>query len=202
MFERYTERARRALFFARYEASQMGSVTLEPEHILLGLLREPRGIIGPILSRAHLALEQVATDLYERSSHREKVATSVEIPFTAAARRVLTGAAEEADRLRHGYIGTEHLLLGLLREDAGAATDILHEHGLHLENVRAEVARIDEGTGEHAPGAVSADDTRMRIVFIRAMVDRLAEATPGSRETAELVETIANALDDLGKRLP
>ena len=125
MFERYTERARRVLFFARYEASQLGSVSIEPEHLLLGLIREGKGLTSRIFARAEIALESIRKDIEGRTVLRERMAPSVDIPFSADARRALQFAADEADRLLHTYIGTEHLLLGLLREDRSIAAAIL-----------------------------------------------------------------------------
>ena len=99
MFERYTERARRVLFFARYEASQLGSISIETEHLLLGLIREGKGLTSRIFARSHLSLENIRKEIEGRTVFREKVSTSVEIPFSAETKRVLQFAAEEADRL-------------------------------------------------------------------------------------------------------
>ena len=99
MFERYTERARRVLFFARYEASQLGSISIETEHLLLGLIREGKGLTSRIFARSHLSLESIRKEIEGRTVFREKVSTSVEIPFSAETKRVLQFAAEEADRL-------------------------------------------------------------------------------------------------------
>src|SRR5207302_1723395 len=115
MFERYTERARRVLFFARYEASQLGSISIETEHLLLGLIREGKGLTSRIFARSHLSLENIRKEIEGRTVFREKVSTSVEIPFSAETKRVLQFAAEEADRLLHNYIGTEHLQQVLCR---------------------------------------------------------------------------------------
>ena len=114
MFERYTERARRVLFFARYEASQLGSITIETEHLLLGLIREGKGLTSRIFARAHLSLESIRKEVEGRSVFHEKVSTSIEIPFSIETKRVLQFAADEATQLTHNYIGTEHLLLGIL----------------------------------------------------------------------------------------
>ncbi len=83
MFERYTERARRVLFFARYEASQLGSISIETEHLLLGLIREGKGLTSRIFARSHLSLENIRKESEGRTVFREKVSTSVEIPFSA-----------------------------------------------------------------------------------------------------------------------
>ena len=142
MFERYTERARRVLFFARYEASQLGSISIETEHLLLGLIREGKGLTSRIFARSHLSLENIRKDIEGRTVFREKVSTSVEIPFSAETKRVLQFAAEEADRLLHNYIGTEHLLLGILREERSVAASILMEKGMRLNAVREDIVQL------------------------------------------------------------
>jgi ATP-dependent Clp protease ATP-binding subunit ClpC len=142
MFERYTERARRVLFFARYEASQLGSVSIETEHLLLGLIREGKGLTSRIFARSHLSLENIRKEIEGRTVFREKVSTSVEIPFSAETKRVLGCAAEEADRLLHNYIGTEHLLLGILREERSVAASILMEKGMRLHTVREDIVQL------------------------------------------------------------
>ncbi len=142
MFERYTERARRVLFFARYEASQLGSISIETEHLLLGLIREGKGLTSRLFARSHLSLETIRKEIEGRSVFREKVSTSVEIPFSAETKRVLQFAAEEADRLLHNYIGTEHLLLGILREERSVAATILMEKGMRLHAVREDIVQL------------------------------------------------------------
>ena len=142
MFERYTERARRVLFFARYEASQLGSISIETEHLLLGLIREGKGLTSRIFARSHLSLENIRKEIEGRTVFREKVSTSVEIPFSAETKRVLQFAAEEADRLLHNYIGTEHLLLGILREERSVAASILMEKGMRLNAVREDIVQL------------------------------------------------------------
>ncbi|HET9370844.1 MAG TPA: ATP-dependent Clp protease ATP-binding subunit [Vicinamibacterales bacterium] len=142
MFERYTERARRVLFFARYEATQLGSTSIETEHLLLGLIREGKGLTSRIFARSHLSLESIRKEIEGRQVFREKVSTSVEIPFSAETKRVLHFAAEEADRLLHTYIGTEHLLLGILREERSVAASILYEKGMRLASVREDIVQL------------------------------------------------------------
>src|SRR5687768_13170640 len=142
MFERYTERARRVLFFARYEASQLGSISIETEHLLLGLIREGKGLTSRIFARSHLSLESIRKEIEGRTVFGEKVSTSVEIPFSAETKRVLGFAAEEADRLLHNYIGTEHLLLGILREERSVAASILMEKGMRLHTVREDIVQL------------------------------------------------------------
>ena len=146
MFEQYTEKARRVIFFARYEASQFGSSYIETEHLLLGLLRENKALSNRFLP-SDASAESIRKQIESRTTIREKVSTSVDMPLSNECKRVLEYAADEAALLSHKYIGTEHLLLGLLREQRCFAADILHERGLRLSTVREELARTN-GTSQ------------------------------------------------------
>src|SRR5262245_23551736 len=145
MFERYTERARRVLFFARYEASQLGSISIATEHLLLGLVREGKGMTSRLFARFNVSLNAVRQEIEGHVVFHEKGSSSVEIPFAADTKRALQFSADEADRLSHNYIGTEHLLLGLLREEQGQAAMVLKKFGLTLAEVRSEMVRLVEG---------------------------------------------------------
>ena len=140
MFERYTERARRVIFFARYEASQFGSTTIETEHLLLGLIREDKNLTNRFL-RNSSSIENIRKEIEGRTTIREKVSTSIDLPLSNECKRILAYANEEAERLNHRHIGTEHLLLGILREEKCVAAEILHERGLRLVAIREELAR-------------------------------------------------------------
>ena len=142
MFERYTERARRVVFFARYEASQLGSGAIETEHLLLGLIREGKGLTSHLFAKGHLSMDQIRKDVEGRSPWREKVSTSLEIPLSGESKRVLAHAAEEAERMMHNYIGTEHILLGLMREERSVAAAILAEKGMRLTSVREDILAL------------------------------------------------------------
>ncbi len=134
MFERYTEKARRVVFFARYEASQYGSPQIEPEHLLLGLVHEERLLCGQWLPNAQPdSIRQKIDRSFER---RPATPTSVDLPLSLTGRAVLLHAKDEADRMNSRQIGTEHLLLGLLHEDTLAAR-ILFENGADLDKLRA-----------------------------------------------------------------
>src|SRR5246500_1099708 len=147
VFERYTEKARRVIFFARYEASQYGSPFIETEHLLLGLLREDKALANRFL-RTHGSIESIRKEIESRITVRERISTSVEVPLSQECKRILTFAAEEAERLGHKHVGTEHLLLGVLREEKSFGAEILLERGLRLSTVREELAR---STGEKVP---------------------------------------------------
>jgi ATP-dependent Clp protease ATP-binding subunit ClpC len=134
MFERYTEQARRALFFARYESSQLGSMAIESEHLLLGLLRERVDIHDLIPESAADAVRQ---QLLDEAPKHPRTSTSVEIPFTKQAKQVLETAAREADGFTHAHIGTEHLLLALA---ITPETDrVLNAHGVVAETLRQQI---------------------------------------------------------------
>jgi hypothetical protein len=139
MFERYTEKARRVIFFARYEASQFGSPCIETEHLLLGLLREDKALAHRFLgtTSSESIRKQVEARVLRGS---EVIPTSVDLPLSAECARVLAYGAEEAERLKHKHIGTEHMLLGLLREEKSLAAMILREHGVELSAAREGVA--------------------------------------------------------------
>jgi ATP-dependent Clp protease ATP-binding subunit ClpA len=140
MFERYTERARRVIFFARYEASNFGSITIETEHLLLGLIREDKNLTNRFL-RNSSSIENIRKEIEGRSTIREKISTSIDLPLSNECKRILAYSNEEAERLNHRHIGTEHLLLGILREEKCVAAEILHERGLRLVAIREELAR-------------------------------------------------------------
>ncbi len=167
MFEKYTEKARRVIFFARYEASQLGSRSIETEHILLGLLREDKALAGRFIPRSQAALESIRKEIEGGMAKREKVSTSVELPLSEESKRVLSNATEEAERLLCNYIGTEHILLGLLGAEGSVAARILQGKGLSLGKVREELA----GTAPEKEGGPKAKDTLVLTEFSRDLTE-------------------------------
>ena len=139
MFERYTERARRVIFFARYGVSQTGRMTIESEHLLLGLVHEDGNILNRFVRDATQA--EVRDEITRRMAIKEKVPTSVDLPLSNESRSILAYAAEEAKRLNTDDIGPEHLLLGMLREETSTAAQVLYQHGLNLNIVQEGLAR-------------------------------------------------------------
>jgi hypothetical protein len=146
MFERYTEKARRVIFFARYEASQFGSPVIETEHLLLGLLREDTDLASR-LSGSFLTPETFRKRIEEATPPRKKVPTSVDMPLSPVCKAVLTSAAEEADQLQHRHIGTEHLLLGLLKQEQSQAAKLLTEAGINIQKLHEELRRAGQHFG-------------------------------------------------------
>jgi|GEM_PF-775748 hypothetical protein len=141
MFERYTEKARRVIFFARYDASQYGSAYIDTEHLLLGLLREDYATTKFLVPDLRPA-EQIRRQIESRITVRERISTSVEVPLTPASRRALNLAAEEAEKCGQKHIGPEHLLLALYRLGQGLASEILHEYKLDLANLEERVRKL------------------------------------------------------------
>jgi ATP-dependent Clp protease ATP-binding subunit ClpC len=146
VFERYTEKARRVIFFARYEASQTGSRHIETEHLLLGIFREDH-TFG---ARVGLPAIEAFRKQVEAAAVGEKIATSVDLPLSHESKRVLAYAAEECEEMRHKHIEVGHLVLGLLRLGEGTAVTFLKENGIQLESYR-EIVRSVETTTEPAP---------------------------------------------------
>ena len=178
MFERYTEKARRVIFFARYEASQFGSPYIETEHLLLGLLREDKALTNRFL-RSHASVESIRKQIEQHTTVREKVSTSVDLPLSNECKHVLAYAAEEAERLSHKHIGTEHLLLGLLREEKCFAAEILMERGLRLPAIREELQRTTQEKPAAATGkqARQQQEQSMLAEFSRDLTQAASEQT-------------------------
>jgi len=140
MFDRYTIPARRVVFWARHEASQFGSSSIETEHLLLGLLKEDATLRQRFLGAP--TTESVRQLIEARIPRGEEIiSTSIDMPLSPECSHVFRYSEEEATQLKHEYIGTEHLLLGLLREEKGLAGTILREQGLTLAQIRGEVSK-------------------------------------------------------------
>ena len=153
MFERYTEKSRRVIFFARYEASQYGSPYIETEHLLLGLMRENKALMNRLLGSE--IDRSIRKQVDENTTVREKTSTSVDLPLSPESKRVLTFGAEESERLGHKHIGVAHLLAGLLREEKSFAAKMLDERGLRLSAVREELSREPAESNPAAPITVT-----------------------------------------------
>lgn len=194
MFKRYTEKARRVIFFARYEASQFGNPYIETEHLLLGLLREDPALVKRFLGPTNVATD-VRTEIERQIIRHERISTAVEMPLTNDCKMALNLAAEESERLAHRHIGTEHLLLGMLRVEGSLAAKLLRQRGLNPEAIREELVK--------APGSVSllkalAEPSRGAITTLESFLSGLK-----SLKAEELISFFAkNAvfIDAAGKR--
>src|SRR5438045_2005096 len=165
-FEKFTERARKVLTLAQEEAQRFNHNYIGTEHLLLGLVREGDGVATRVLNNLGVELHKVRSAV-EFIIGRGDRAVMGEIGLTPRAKKVIELAVDEARRLNHHYIGTEHLLLGLVREGEGIAAGVLESLGVNLERVRAETTRILSQSmpqGQHGAQAGGRQQTRTPTV--------------------------------------
>ena len=155
MFERFTDRARRVVVLAQEEARMLNHNYIGTEHILLGLIHEGEGVAAKALESMNISLEAVRQQVEEIIGQGQAAPTG-HIPFTPRAKKVLELSLREALQLGHNYIGTEHILLGLIREGEGVAAQVLQKLGADLNRVRQTVIQLlsgyTGGKGETTPG--------------------------------------------------
>ena len=154
MFEEFTEKARRIMFFARYEASQLGSEYVEPEHLLLGLMREDKALSAKFIG-TYTEIESIRKQIVDATYRAETFSTSVDLPLSQASKSVLALAGKERVRLDASNLGMEHLFLGLLQQE-GLATRLLRERNVSVESVRDEF-------GKTAPSAPDQERRPFRL---------------------------------------
>jgi ATP-dependent Clp protease ATP-binding subunit ClpC len=142
VFDRFTDRARKVMGLARQEAQRLNHEYIGTEHILLGLVQEESGVAANVLKNMDVDLKKIRIEVEKLVQSGGATVTMGQLPFTPRAKKVLEYALEEASQLGHNYIGTEHLLLGLLRESDGVAAQVLLNLGLKLEEVREEVLEL------------------------------------------------------------
>lgn len=181
MFERYTERSRRVIFFSRYEALQYGSQVIAPEHILLGLLREDKTLAARFFPfKPAISVEKIRREIEDRIVVRDRIPQSSELHLSSATKQILFYANEESRGLKNRHIGPEHLLMGIIREEKSVAAEILFGFGLRIQDLRdAMIARTGlpgiatppaDGKQQQTPPSGLAEFTR----------DLTAEAAEGS----------------------
>ncbi|MDP3919678.1 MAG: ATP-dependent Clp protease ATP-binding subunit [Candidatus Omnitrophota bacterium] len=142
MFDRFTERARKVIILAKEEAKRFNHDYIGTEHILLGLIKEGESVAAAVLQNLGLSLDTIRLEVEKLVQFGPSTIVSGDIPFTPKAKKVIELAMDEARRLGHNYIGTEHLLLGLIKEGEGVASHVLMNVGLDLNKVRAEVIKL------------------------------------------------------------
>jgi ATP-dependent Clp protease ATP-binding subunit ClpC len=146
VFERFTERARQVVVLAQDESRALGHDYIGTEHILLGLLREEEGLAARVLESLDITVEEVREQVVRIVGQGESVPTA-QIPFTVRAKEALEHALREALSLGHSYVGTEHVLLGLVSQNDGVAVEVLLDAGADAEKIRSEVIRMLSGPG-------------------------------------------------------
>src|ERR1043165_2562486 len=139
----FTERVRKVLAMAREEAARLHHEYVGTEHILLGLIREGEGVAAAVLQNLSVDLDEIQQKIEETvKKGKAAQATGPDLPYTSRAKKVLELAMAEARELNHSYVGTEHLLLGLLREEKGIAAEVLGQLGVSLEDARRETLKL------------------------------------------------------------
>jgi ATP-dependent Clp protease ATP-binding subunit ClpA len=200
----YTDRARCALALATEEAQRYSHTYLGQEHILLGLLRVEEGIAAKILSSLGVNLDRVRHTVEHTVGRGERSVRRAALAYTPRAKRALECAVEEAKRLGHHYLGTEHLLLGVLREGTGAGSQILRELDVNLEQAYATILRY------LVSGADASEVVRNNVITVRVSdsdldaIDALIEAgvrTTRSDAASWLIGAAIDANSDLFKRV-
>src|SRR5437016_5571094 len=142
MFERFTDRARKVMALANQEAQRFQHEYVGTEHILLGLIKEGSGVGANVLKNLNIDLNKVRREVEKIVQCGPNVVTMGKLPQTPRAKKVIEYAIEEARTLNHNYVGSEHLLLGLIREQEGVASQVLMNLGLRLEFVREEIMNL------------------------------------------------------------
>lgn len=174
MFERFTDRGRRVICLAQEEARQLGHNYIGTEHVLLGLIHEDEGVAARALKSLGISLEGVR-DLVQEIIGRGQAAPTGHIPFTPRAKRVLELSLREALQFGHNYVGTEHLLLGLIREGEGVGAQVLVKLGAELTQARKQVIKTLSDDDGHRV------DEKLRREAAQACT---AEVEPGGHEVA------------------
>src|SRR6516165_3068524 len=162
MYERFTDRARKVMQLANQEAQRLNHEYIGTEHILLGLIKEGAGVAANVLKNLDIELRKVREEVERLVTRSLDVSPPGKLPQTPRAKKVTEYAIEEARNLNHNYVGTEHILLGLLREEEGVADQVLLNLNLKLDEVREEVLNLlghNMESGEGGGGSGSSERT-------------------------------------------
>jgi ATP-dependent Clp protease ATP-binding subunit ClpA len=199
MFERFTDRARRVVVLAQDEARTLAHNYIGTEHLLLGLIHEGEGVAARALESLGISLAAVRQQVEEIIGHGQGQQQG-HIPFTPRAKKVLELSLREAQQLGHTYIGTEHILLGLIREGEGVAAQVLVKLGADLNRVREQVIRLLHGSQEKEPEATAAggprrgrlpSDVPARLNAIESRLSAIEQRVGSGPDMADLDEQIA-----------
>jgi len=196
MFDRFTDRARRVMGHARQAAQGFNHDYIGTEHILLGLLAERSGVAADVLHNLDVDPDDVRAATERRISPGTTMVTMGQLPFTPRGKRVLECSIEEATALGHSYLGTEHLLLGMLREEEGTAGRVLRDLNVRIEDARREILALVGTTGPDAQGRRLAEPSHKasRVALAALMLG------PAAFLASPLVAAVEHALGALGYR--
>ena len=167
MYERFTDRARKVMQLANQEAQRFNHEYIGTEHVLLGLVKEGSGVAANVLKNLDVDLRKIRLEVEKIVQSGPDMVTMGKLPQTPRAKKVIEYALEEAKNLNHNYVGTEHLLLGLLREQEGVAAQVLMNLGLKLEDVREEVLNL---LGHGLEGAEATERTSGSSMSFRSVI--------------------------------
>ncbi len=178
MYERFTDRARKVMQLANQEAARFKQEYIETEHILLGLIIEGQGVAANVLKNLDVRLSKIRLEIEKLVQNKPASLVSGSMP---RAKKVIEHAIEEARCLDHNYVGTEHLLLGLLRDESGVAAQALRNQGLELEKVRKEIVNLLGTVEQHWPAELMQEINKMErrleehpvIRALRAEIEKL-----------------------------
>jgi ATP-dependent Clp protease ATP-binding subunit ClpC len=198
MFERFTEPAHQVAVLAQEEARTLKHNYIGTEHILLGLLREEEGLAARVLMSLDITAERVQARVAEIVGSGEEV-TSGQIPYTPRAKKVLELALREALSRSHNYIGTEHILLGLVRENEGVASRILLDYDADAEKIREEVGRFLKPINRANAAAKTRQDIGRRLKKLQYEIDRYSDLSDEPLEPGleQLRQSLLQASRDL-----
>ncbi|GMU93848.1 MAG: ATP-dependent Clp protease ATP-binding subunit ClpC1 [Candidatus Hydrogenedentota bacterium] len=198
MWERFTERAKHVVSAAREEATRLGSEYVRTEHILLGLCREPEGIAARALENLGVNIDELAIEIEHQIQRGNAVVSNDEIAFTPRAKKVLELAVDEARRFNHNYIGTEHILLGLVKEGEGIAAKVLQDMKVDFDKVSAQIVSLLGEQGKPGPQATTSKksqtpalDTFGRDLTALAMEDKLDPVIGREAEIERVVQILS-----------
>src|SRR3990167_278809 len=199
MFDRFTERARKVIILAKEEAKRFNHDYIGTEHILLGLIKEGESVAAAVLQNLGLSLDTIRLEVEKLVQFGPSTIVSGDIPFTPKAKKVIELAMDEARRLGHNYIGTEHLLLGLIKEGEGVASHVLMNVGLDLNKVRSEVIKLlgssaasQGGAPGAQPGAPGAKMSKTKTPALDAYGRDLSELAREGK-----LDPVVNRLDEI-----
>lgn len=184
MFERFTDRARKVMQLAKDEARRLNHAQIEPEHILLGLVKEGSGVAANVLGDLGVDLKILRREVEALVETGETAVEDGPLPLTPRAKNCLTATLEEAKQLSHNYVGTEHLLLGLLHEREGAIVQVWTKLKVSIEQVRDAVLKLLEPTN------AKPEDPKAQAVKAPALVKILASVYDESKPLSELARLV------------
>lgn len=201
----FSDRVRKVLQIAREEAARLRHQYVDTEHILLGLVREGEGVAAAVLANFDVDLKGIQQKIEERMKKGKTAPAGPDMPYTSRAKKVLELAMSEARELNHSYVGTEHLLLGLVREEKGIAAQVLADAGVSLEQAREETLRLlgsEMPQGPRPSGTWAQQQVRRAEILARMREltgQLLGTSAPDAGRIAQVATELSSLLDELAR---